>query len=257
MLFALLLAACASPARSVRLPRPGSAVLSIATFNLDFRAASDRSTIEAVGQTGADVVFLQEVSPSWETVLRERYADVYPFMLFAPRGGAGGLGTLSRFPLHDAGFLPAIAAHPAWLIRVGQPPLELHVLNVHLRATRRPGQGLIPGLVGMSADHELEISSFVERSRARPDIVLGDFNEGFRGAAIRWLERRDFDNALARYRPGEPTWRAVYGVFRSTLDHILTRGCVVPLDAWVLRRGRSDHWPVVARLEVTPPPLCH
>lgn len=255
-LLAVALFSCSSPDRPARLPAPDGANLTIATFNVHFARAGDASTLEAVGRTGADVIFLQELSPGWQTALSERYTETYPFMLFAPARGAGGLGVLSRWPLEDAGFLPAVIHHPAWLVKVGFPPASLHVLNVHLRASRRRGQNLLSGLIGMSADHEEEIATFMRRANAPPSIVLGDFNEGFRGTAIGWLEQRGFVNALAVHDPDMPTWRAGWGVFRSTLDHVLTRGCVSSIDAWVLHAGASDHWPVVARLNVAPPARC-
>jgi hypothetical protein len=59
----------------------------VASFNLYFPASDDPSTIEAVGETGADVVFLQEVSPRWQSVLDQRYRELYPHQLFAAAGG--------------------------------------------------------------------------------------------------------------------------------------------------------------------------
>ena len=219
----------------------------LATFNLYFPAWEDSSTVELLGLTAADVIFLQEVSHQWEDVLRRRYRDAYPQMLFAAAGAASGLGVISRFPLRDEGLLPAVWKHPAWLIGVQTPRGEIHVLNVHLRASRRPHQNLIAGLLGMGADHELEIRRFVEACRVPPTLVVGDFNEGQKGAAVEWLERQGFVDGLGRYRPGEPTARALGGLYESTLDHILFHSSLPALDAWVLRGGRSDHWPVLAR----------
>jgi endonuclease/exonuclease/phosphatase (EEP) superfamily protein YafD len=232
-------------------PHPSGAPgrFTLASFNLYFPAWEDASTIELIGATGADVIFLQEVSPGWESVLRRRYAQAYPEMLFAARAGASGLGVVSRFPLRDAGLLPAALKHPAWLIGVQTPAGEVPVLNVHLRASKRPGQNLFAGLFSMSADHELEIRRFFEACSVEPMLVVGDFNESSEGAAVEWLEHRGFVDALGRYRPGEPTWRALPlgWLFRATYDHILFRESLPALDAWVLRGGNSDHWPVVAR----------
>jgi endonuclease/exonuclease/phosphatase family metal-dependent hydrolase len=228
-------------------PRQGGGQFTLATFNLYFPAWNDPSTVELIGLTGADVIFLQEVSHEWESVLRRRYHDAYPQMLFAAAGAASGLGVISRFPLQDEGLLPAVWKHPAWLIRVQTPGGEIRVLNVHLRASRRPHQNLIAGLLGMGADHEVEIRRFVEACRGEPTLVVGDFNEGQNGPAVEWLERRGFVDALGRHRPGEPTARALGGLYESTLDHILFQPSLPALDAWVLRGGHSDHWPVLAR----------
>jgi len=232
-----------------RAPDPASArgQFTLASFNLYFPASDDAATVELIAQTGADVIFLQEVSPDWESTLRRRYGQAYPQMLFAPGGGASGLGVLSRFPLADEGFLPAALKHPAWLIGVQTPAGEAHVLNVHLRASKRPGQNLFAGLFSMGADHELEIRHFVGACSVEPTLIVGDFNEGQGGSAVEWLDRRGFVDALARFRPGEPTWRALGGLFESTLDHILFRASLPARDAWVVRGGNSDHWPLLAR----------
>jgi endonuclease/exonuclease/phosphatase (EEP) superfamily protein YafD len=247
----LLSGFCCGPALRHE-PRPptlgeGDGHFTIATFNLYFPASNDPSTVELVGLTGADLIFLQEVSHDWESVLRSRYHEAYPNMLFAAAGGASGLGVLSRFPVRDEGLLPAALKHPAWLIGVQTPRGEIHVLNVHLRASRRPQQNLIAGLLSMAADHELEIRRFVEASRVEPTLVVGDFNEGQNGSAVAWLERRGFVDAIGRYRPGEPSARALGGLYESTLDHILFHPSLPALDAWVLHGGHSDHWPVLAR----------
>src|SRR4051812_43000392 len=160
----------------------GAGHFTLATFNLYFPAWDDPSTVELLGVSGADVIFLQEVSHEWEGVLRRRYQDAYPQMLFAAAGAASGLGVLSRFPLRDAGLLPPVLKHPAWLISVQTPRGEIQVLNVHLRASRRPHQNLIAGLLGMGADHELEIRRFVAACRVEPTLVVGDFNEGQNGS---------------------------------------------------------------------------
>jgi endonuclease/exonuclease/phosphatase (EEP) superfamily protein YafD len=235
-----------APRPAARPALPGE--LLVATFNIYFPAADDAETVAAVGETAADVVLLQEVSPRWQQVLEERYSVTYPYRLFAPAGGAGGLGVLSRFPLVDEGLLAAAIRHPAWLVGVHTPAGELHVLNVHLRSSRRPGEPLLPGLFSMSSDHEREIRTFLGAARVAPQIVAGDFNEGPRGGAVSWLVQHGFVDALEQHAPGASTFRTLGGLYSSTLDHVLIGAELRATDAWVLERGNSDHWPVVARL---------
>jgi endonuclease/exonuclease/phosphatase family metal-dependent hydrolase len=86
----------------------------------------------------------------------------------------------------------------------------------------------------------------------KPTLVIGDFNEEDDGAVIRWLEARGYRNALPLFRPGQHTWRHPLLGFelRQSLDHILFDRAFEPLDAQVLDAGRSDHLPVLARLQV-------
>jgi endonuclease/exonuclease/phosphatase (EEP) superfamily protein YafD len=239
------LAGCEAPGPRAR-PAP-AAELTLATFNVYFPAADDAETVAAVGETTADVVFLQEVSPRWQSVLERRYGAVYPHRLFAPAGGAGGLGVLSRFPLRDRGLLRPVLKHRAWLIGVSTPIGELSLLNVHLRASARPGQDVVSGLLGLSSDHELEMRGFLDACGADPDVIAGDFNEA-QGGAVAWLVQRGFVDALSQHHADEPTWRALGGLLANTLDHVLSSRRLQPADAWVLRRGHSDHWPLVVRL---------
>ena len=227
-------------------PAPGE--LTLATFNLHFEAAEDTETVAAVGELAADIVLLQEVSPRWQEVLEQRYGTRYPHRLFAPARGAGGLGVLSRFPLLDQGLLAAPIHHPAWLVAAHTPAGELHLLNVHLRASRRRGQSLLAGLYSMSSDHELELRHFLENARVAPQVIAGDFNEGPHGAAVRWLLARGFSDALQQHQPGVPTFRALGGLYTSTFDHVMLAAELIAVDAWVVRRGSSDHWPLVVRL---------
>jgi endonuclease/exonuclease/phosphatase (EEP) superfamily protein YafD len=146
--------------------------------------------------------------------------------------------------------------HPAWLVRVRSPALDLHVLNVHLRASRRPGQNWLSGVLSIGEDHETEIRSFFDMCRVPPDLVVGDFNEGAGGPAVRWLVRNGFVDVLEDHPAGAATWRAAGGLLSTTLDHILYRGCFRARDARVVRSGNSDHWPVVARFEPAPAAAC-
>jgi len=239
------LAGCDAPGPRAR-PAPG-AELTLATFNVYFPAADDAETVAAVGETQADVIVLQEISARWQSVLEQRYGGAYPYRLFAPAGGAGGLGVLSRFPLRDRGLLRPRLKHPAWLVAVSTPVGELNLLNVHLRASARPGQDLVSGLLGLSSDHELEMRGFLDACGVEPDVVAGDFNEA-QGGAVGWLVQRGFVDALSLHHAGEPTWRALRGLFANTLDHVLYNRSLVAADAWVLRRGHSDHWPLIVRL---------
>jgi endonuclease/exonuclease/phosphatase (EEP) superfamily protein YafD len=239
-----ILAGCDTPGPRAR---PTPAELTLATFNVYFPAADDAETVAAVGETQADVILLQEISPRWQSVLEQHYAGAYPYRLFAPGAGAGGLGVLSRFPLRDRGVLRPRLKHPAWLVAVSTPVGELNLLNVHLRASARPGQDPVSGLFGLSSDHALEMRGFMDACGVEPDVVAGDFNEAD-GGAVAWLEQRGFVDALRRHHAGEPTWRTLGGLLADTLDHVLSNRTLVAVDAWVLRRGSSDHWPLIVRL---------
>ncbi|MBI2898139.1 MAG: endonuclease/exonuclease/phosphatase family protein [Deltaproteobacteria bacterium] len=233
---------------------------SVATFNVELRSWDDAATVEAVGATEADVVCMQEVTFDWEAVLRERYAKAYPYMLFEPRKGAGGLGVLSRFPLSDLGLVTEPHGwHPAWRLGAASPAGTIEILIVHLRALIRGESGVVGSILDVGADHRDEIELFMGEDPP-PALVVGDFNEGTGGDAVRYLEDLGFTNALPLFHPGQETWRGrgLAGQLGATVDHVLFDERFEPLHAWVVPRGNSDHLPVVTELELaattdTPP----
>lgn len=247
--------ACGQP-MDPRDPTPGSFHLKIKSFNVEQEHSSDHATVEAVGSSDADILSLQEVTPQWEAVLRERYSAQYEHMLFRSEPDAGGLAVLSRYPVVDQGFHPGPNDwHPAWHVGVQTPEGPLQLLNVHLRAPLNGRDSALDAALNTGEDHLASIEGFQDECEDEvPTIILGDFNEDVDGQAIRFLENLGFTNSLPLFHPGQPTWRyrSVGGQFDGTFDHILFDDSFLPLNAWVTVEGNSDHLPVVAHLEAAP-----
>jgi len=246
---------CGERPLTPREPTPGVAHFKIATYNVHDETATDPATLAAIGQLDAEMIALQEVTAQAEPLIRARYLERYPHMLFHPSGSAG-LGFLSKWPLSDQGLTdPGQGWHPAWHVWVQTPSGLLEALVVHLRAPQGKGVASVRSVAALSDDHRAEIRAFTDKCAGElPVVVLGDFNESPDGAAVQYLEDRGYRNALPLFRPGQFTWRtgSVGGQFNSAIDHILFDPGMEPLNAYVLNIGRSDHLPVVAHLELSP-----
>lgn len=237
-----------------REPTPGVPHLTVMTFNVHRDEAADAGTVSAIGEPDADIVCLQEITPAWERAVRARYATQYPYMVIAPQTDAGGLAVLSRFPLEDHGILRFQADwHPAMRVVAQTPAGRVQLVHVHLRSMFEGRSNPLASFVKRSGDHVSEIRTYMEKAEPGiPTVVAGDFNENHTGKAVRWLEARGFQNALRLYRPRQHTWRGrtITRPVKMTIDHVLFDESFEPLDAWVARRGASDHYPVLAHLEV-------
>lgn len=255
--FSILGAACtAPPPLTPREPAEGTSSYVVMTYNVHRDRANDASTLEAIGASNADIICLQEPTHAWERVIRARYAEAYPHMLFHPADDAGGLAILSRFPLEDDGVINVEDEwHPAWHAIVHTPAGKLQVMNVHLRAAFDGKSNPVSSYAQTGRDHVTQMTSYMsETHEAMPTIVLGDFNESPRGDTLRMLEARGFRNALRLFHPGQFTWRvrSLADSLDMAIDHILFDDAFEPLNAWVERLGNSDHFPVVAHLELPP-----
>lgn len=254
LLVALQCVGCGERPMEPREPTPGVPHFTIATYNILDEASKDPNTVSAIGELNADVLCLQEVTPEWERILRARYRDRYPHMLFYPSGSAG-LGFLSRYPLEDHAFVPGPNGwHPAWHVLVETPAGWLQVLNVHLRAPEGKGVENLQSIAALSADHRSSMTMFQSHGRpGMPTVVLGDFNESTDGAAVQLLESQGFRNALPLFYPGQYTWKkpSLGGQFTQTIDHVMFDKSMQPLHAYVKNIGGSDHLPVIAHLEAS------
>jgi vancomycin resistance protein VanJ len=261
---AVLASSCAAVAPlSPREPTPGTASFTVMTYNIHRDRSNDPSTVAAVGAPDADVVCLQEVTRAWESALRGAYATKYPHMLFAPKENAGGLAVLSRFPLEDRGVVPVPGdLHPGWIVVADAPGGRVQLVHVHLRSMFNGTSDWVSNYFATEKDHLAELALFMDGAEGAkpaaeeklPTVVLGDFNESPSGDTVKHLEGLGFRNALPLFRPGQYTWHSpsVGGMLDMTIDHVMFDDAFEPLSAWVDRRGRSDHLPVIARLEWSP-----
>ena len=108
--------------------------LRVATYNVNYAGDHD-AVLAAIADTDADVVLLQETTPSWERALRRRFGDRYPHMSFHHwRRSAGGLAVLSRHPIDADELIPPAASwFPAQRAVIAAPGGPVQVLHVHLR----------------------------------------------------------------------------------------------------------------------------
>jgi endonuclease/exonuclease/phosphatase family metal-dependent hydrolase len=221
------------------------------TYNVNFGIARDPETVAVIRAGGADVVFLQETTPGWERALRRALGRRYPHQAYRHAGGAGGLAILSRHRFREGGYLsPPGEWFPAWRVVLESPLGPLQVLQVHLRPPVSDRGSWVSGYFTTGGYRRGEIAHFAKSLRRDlPTLVVGDFNEGAGGKAVRGLEQsHGLRNALEAFQPGATTWQwqTSLGRIKLQLDHILHDARLRPLDVRVLRAGRSDHFPVVA-----------
>lgn len=246
---------CVRPPLQPRDPTPGVPHFTVQTYNVFFRDPANPETLEAIGRADADVLALLEVNPAWEEAVRDRYGTEYPHAIYRPEPGAGGYAVISRFPLIDGGLHEA-PHHPGWHVLAQTPMGVVQLLLVHLRAHFKGRTDPLEAYLEVAADHRLDIATFTaECSESLPTIVLGDFNEEGGGSAVEYLEARGFRDALPLFHPGQPTYRhrrSLGGQLDASIDHIMFDDSFVPLNAWVVDAGASDHFPVVAHFERAP-----
>ncbi len=241
--------ACASEPRAARAPALGQASLKVLTYNVNYGIPGDAATLDAVFAPKADLVLLQETTPEWEQQIRPRSTD-YSAVHFKAGPGAGGMAVLSKFPIVEQEWItpPAGGWFPALRLVVRTPIGLLQVLSVHLRPQMSESGSVVSGYLTTPPVREAEIAKYTERLDAQlPTLIAGDFNEGRRGMAIAYLERRGYKSKLQDFSRNTDTWRwrTSVGTVSAELDHVVLDDRLDALDVRVLGKGNSDHFPVV------------
>jgi endonuclease/exonuclease/phosphatase (EEP) superfamily protein YafD len=218
------------------------------TYNVNYGLEGDPAGVAVLADGWADMVLLQETTPTWERHLRSALGHVYPHMAFRHCCGAGGLAALSKHPFEERDYLPARAGwFPAWRLVFDSHLGPLQVLVVHLRPQISDTGSVLSGYFTTPAIREREIREhFGALDPSLPTLVAGDFNEGPGGRALVFLKDRGLRSALGEFDTPQDTWRwpTSLGAVEMQLDHLAYDERLEPLDVQVRPVGRSDHWPV-------------
>lgn len=220
--------------------------ISILIYNVNYRFIN-HDIVTILDSIDADVVCLQETNSEWEQLLRNGLQDKYPFIYFKNYGTAGGLATLSKYPIikslllkNDPGWFPAVLVS----IRKGQDTIQL--LNTHLKP-KLSKKGLIGWNAYFKADeiHMKELSLFMKSLNVNtPTVILGDFNENDAGKMMKWLKKEmNFKDALSKFDKRSKTWRFL--LLRGRFDHLTYNYLLSCKSATVYKLGKSDHFPVL------------
>jgi len=247
----LFLIGCGAKLRQPEIPTGPS--LKVMTWNVNWGGPAPELAVQTILEADADIVCLQETTESWERYLRERLSARYPFMTFRPPSWryAGGLAFLAKEPGEQVAFIPSDTGwFDAWIMRFRTQIGPVQIKNVHLQPIANDAGSLtIAAYFSSGKKHEREIRRFNNGLAAGvPTLVVGDFNEGDGGSAVKWLEKQGMTNALPEFDRNSHTWWWDLGwiTLRKRLDHILYSPELHCHSACVLQAEASDHLPVVA-----------
>ena len=190
-----------------------------------------------------DLVFLQEVSPQWETALAALHAD-YPHHYVEARDGNFGIAVLSRLPL-------------AGTSHIDSAPLGFPTLQGELAIGERTirfvsTHPMIPlGALKFSARNE-QLRRVAEQLGPSADstILVGDLNVSMWDVHYRALESA---TGLRNARRGHgilPTWPTFMPFAMIPIDHVLVSNDIGVERIATGPRIGSDHLPLVVTLSL-------
>ncbi|MBX3059813.1 MAG: endonuclease/exonuclease/phosphatase family protein [Anaerolineae bacterium] len=242
---------------TLMIPAPATATASpslrIMTFNVLISNTNTDKLARAIAAARPDVIGLQELSPRIAPVIRERFAEEYPYTTFDEMD-THGVGLMSRFPItavHRFPFPPKDLALQAEIDWNGQP---VQVFVVHLSANNIFNHSLktLPQLTreryAQRADQVTRLEDLLD-AISDPVILLCDCNFTDTSEAYGRLDTRLNDSYK---KPGWGAGNTLYtqGVpFRvQRVDYVWHSSHFIALRSFVGQDGGSDHRPVVSTL---------
>jgi endonuclease/exonuclease/phosphatase (EEP) superfamily protein YafD len=243
----LALAGAVAP-RALRSAQPHAAgpVLRVLTANLLFGQADAGAVVGLVRATGADVLFVQELTERGVTRLHGAgIGGLLPHQVLSPAlGGLHDTGIFARHPLAGEpapGGAPYCGALATW-------PGGRHARLVcaHPKAPMPPWRR-------RSVVRWREDLSALPAPGGPPVIMAGDFNATLDHAQLRALLRRGYVDAASQTGDGlTPTWgpRPDLGPGLVTIDHVLAdQRCAVHATA-IHHLAGGDHRALYAELQL-------
>ncbi len=219
---------------------PSGDTFSVMTANLHIGRAHTDEIIDIIDRDNADVLVLQEITPTALAELDRAGLDLrLTYRAGSAETGRDGIMVFANAPLREIGRIDS--ATPGYDVEMATSRGPIHILATHPTA---PNNGV--------AQWSSDLDSVVANSRASvgPTVVAGDFNATLDHPQLRALMKSGFRDASADAGPSwRPTWPSPGNLRLKeirlpslfALDHVFIRG---PLEATHARThvvGGTDH----------------
>jgi endonuclease/exonuclease/phosphatase (EEP) superfamily protein YafD len=220
--------------------------LRILIANVLMENRRDSDFVALVRETDPDLILAVETDAWWDERLRVLDGD-YPHALKRPQGNYYGMHLLSRLELEAATLrflveedIPSIRASVR--LRSGD---SVEFFGLHPRPPE-------PQQDPEERDAELLIVGREVKASGRPAIVAGDLNDVAWANTTRLFQKVSGMMDPRRGRGMFSTFHADYPMFRWPLDHVFHDSAFTLVRLQRLRSIGSDHFPVLAELQLEP-----
>jgi len=241
-------------------------VISISTYNFNWENADVDSSIEMIRDVDCDIVCFQELNPVPFKRLRDSLLAIYPYWYRANQ-----FAFCSKRRLD--GFEASIHVNYA-ICRMQFGGRQIQIANVHLSPISLSGNvsllSLLKEIGKQDSKHVDEVHGLLrEIDSEAPSIILGDFNSVEGSKALALLLENGYVDCFASSNPGmpiAPTWQLnrMQALEKRSgqeetgpqipialrLDYVLASKELRPTKCSIKRAGGSDHFPVVATIEL-------
>lgn len=234
--------------------------LKIMTYNLSFRNKNQDLTCEVIKSAAPDILFVQELTPSWSNKLNNSIGNNYPFQEKIVIERSRGIGVFSKFKIEQSKILNNSRNKPyAQFVELYFGDKIVQLINVHLTSPQRALERKSEIISQYHRSYQLrkkELSNINKIAREESEkfdsqILAGDFNTLKYEPIFKKL-LKDWVNSFEEVGQGLgfsfPNLKNIKPIV--TIDFILLKGKFKCLSSQVLIGGTSDHLAVETRVKI-------
>jgi endonuclease/exonuclease/phosphatase (EEP) superfamily protein YafD len=213
--------------------------LEVLSFNVEAWNPNRAAVIDYVAASGADIVFLHEITPSWERALEA--ADL-SYRIASARAPGEELGTVALFPPDGSAQVLRFGGAYSGSVVVA---LEFDGRQIEVLGTHPPSP--VSSLDARARDEQLEaIGEWVGR-QAVPVVVAGDFNASTWSHGFALVTRAGLVNSQRGYGV-QPSWPAGRLIDAIPIDHLVHSPELTTVARHLGDPHGSDHYPLFVTL---------
>ncbi|MEU5684570.1 endonuclease/exonuclease/phosphatase family protein [Streptomyces venezuelae] len=216
--------------------------LTVATHNVNADNPDPTGTAKDVAASGADVLALEELTPSAVPVYEKALAGTYKY-----HAVKGTVGLWSKYPLSDT---RPVDIKLGWVramrTTVTTPKGEVAVHVAHLPSVRVK---LNAGFTANQRDNSADaLGEAIADEKIGKVILLGDLNGTMNDRALNAVTSQLRSTQGAAGDGFGFSWPASFPMAR--IDQIMVKD-VEPVSSWTLPETGSDHLPIAARVDLS------
>ncbi|MFJ9905244.1 endonuclease/exonuclease/phosphatase family protein [Streptomyces sp. NPDC101152] len=220
----------------------GGGDLTVATHNVNAENPDPSGTAHDVAASGADVVALEELTPTAVPVYEQALAPTYKY-----HSVQGTVGLWSKYPMSD---VRAVDIKLGWTralratVTTPEGPVAFYV--AHMPSVRVK---LAAGFTARQRDTSADaLGEAIAAEQLPRKILLGDLNGTMNDRSLNAVTSQMRSTQGAAGSGFGFSWPASFPMAR--IDQIMVQG-IAPVSSWTLPATGSDHLPVAARVNLT------
>jgi len=229
----------------------GELEVKIMSYNLFFKNKRPKATLEVIRSSNPDVLFVQELTPKWKSMLDKELGNIYPYKKIKALKGTHGIGIYSKYKLNGLQTLNNSSNKPYALVsQVSIQQRKIQLINTHLAspavAVENKNQffPLYYKNYKLRQEQLAKIGAFTEENESKYNcqLLVGDLNTTKYEPLYKTLKWKWVDSFVKSGKGfGFNFPNTVKTIPFLTLDYILLRGKAKCVNSYISKGGNSDH----------------